>query len=220
VSNMRLSLRAWLGILGFQVLFGASVFVVTRYFYYQDPAGTGQVARVSRDMPRNAPHTIPGRIVGRDSVPLAGSERITVASAQRLTKAAMRQTAATPGAVRFDDPESLARSADRHFQEGLFQEAASEYRRVLAQAPRNVDIYNNLGLTLHYIGRSLESVGILEQGTAVDANNPRIWLTLGFVQLNRGDTSAARRALATAAELDPGSQVGREAMRLLDEIPQ
>lgn len=217
---MRLSLRAWLGIAGFQIFFGAAVFVVTRNFYHHDPAGTGQFAQISPDMPRNAPHTIPGRTVGSDSVPLVGSERFTVANAKRLTKAAMRETATTSGASRFDDPESLARIADRHFQEGLFHEAASEYRRALAQAPRNVDIYNNLGLTLHYIGRSPESVDILEQGIAVDANSQRIWLTLGFVQLNRGDTSAARRALATAAELDPGSQVGREAMRLLDEIPQ
>ena len=117
-------------------------------------------------------------------------------------------------------PESLARIADQHFQEGLFPEATFEHRRALEQAPHNVDIYNNLELTLHYIDRSRESVDILEQGIALDANHQRFWLTLGFVQLNRGDASRARRALATAAELDPGSRVGREATRLLDEIPQ
>jgi Flp pilus assembly protein TadD len=134
--------------------------------------------------------------------------------------AATKDNTSMPGTDRFDEPESLARIADQHFQEGLFREATSEYRRALEQAPDNVDIYNNLGLTLHYIGRSREAVDILEQGIAVDANNQRIWLTLGFIQLNRSDASRARHALVTAAELDPGSRVGREAMRLLDEVPQ
>ena len=217
---MRLSLWSWLAIVGFQIVFGATVFVVSGHFYYYDPAGAVQFAQVSRDVPRNGPHTIPGRIVGKDSPLLVGGERFPVADAQRLTMAAMKDKAPTPGTDRFDDPESLARSADQHFQEGLFPEATSEHRRALEQAPHNVDIYNNLELTLHYIDRSRESVDILEQGIALDADHQRFWLTLGFVQLNRGDASRARRALATAAELDPGSRVGREATRLLDEIPQ
>lgn len=220
VTNMRLSLRAWLGIVGFQIFFGAAIFVITRHFYYHDPEGAAQLAQVTRSSPGNSPHAIPGRIAGQNNALLVGSERFTTADAQRLTMAATKDNAPAPGMDRFDDRASLTRIANQHFQEGLFREAASEYRRALEQAPDKVDIYNNLGLTLHYIGRSREAVDVLEQGIAVDANNQRIWLTLGFVQLDQGDASRARRALVTAAELDPGSRVGREATRLLDGIPQ
>ncbi len=132
--------------------------------------------------------------------------------------AATKDKMPTPSTDRLGDPESPARIADQHFQQGLFQEAASECRRALEQAPDNVDLYNNLGLTLHYIDRSREAVDILELGIAADATYQRIWLTLGFVQLSERDANSARRALATAAELDPNSRVGLEAMRLLEEI--
>ena len=90
---MRLSLWSWLAIVGFQIVFGATVFVVSGHFYYYDPAGAVQFAQVSRDVPRNGPHTIPGRIVGKDSPLLVGGERFPVADAQRLTMAAMKDKA-------------------------------------------------------------------------------------------------------------------------------
>jgi tetratricopeptide (TPR) repeat protein len=116
--------------------------------------------------------------------------------------------------------EELSRIADAHFRQGLYQEASAEYARVLEQVTHNIDIYNNLGLTLHYIDRSREAVEFLEKGIAIDAEHQRIWLTLGFVRSGMGDMGAARLALGKAVELDPQSRVGREAKRLLDGLPE
>lgn len=210
IAKIQLSSWTWLGIISFQIFFGVTVFVVTRYFYYHDPADAVQLEQSSRYE----------RIAHEDGDLPVGSERFTVVDAQRLTMAATKNETPIPSADRLDDPDSLVRVADQHFQQGLFQEAASEYRRALERAPDNVDLYNNLGLTLHYIDRSREAVDILEQGIAMDATYQRIWLTLGFVQFSQGDANSARRALSTAAELDPSSRVGLEAMRLLNEISQ
>jgi len=53
-----------------------------------------------------------------------------------------------------------------------------------------------------------------------DSGNQRIWLTLEFAQTRVGNTEAASRAFGKAIEIDPRSQVGREASRLLAALPR
>jgi len=171
---------------------------------------------MSQSATQGVPHPIPQGMPSKSTVSLPGSERITVDDARRLVE---KGTGAESSGAASTGPEALSRDADRHFKEGLFQQAAAEYAHVLEQAPGNVDVYNNLGLTLHYVGRSEEAVEILEKGIAVDATHQRIWLTLGFVQSGLGDVAAARRSLSKAAELDADSRVGQEAKRLLDSLP-
>ncbi|MEE8303499.1 MAG: tetratricopeptide repeat protein [Candidatus Tectomicrobia bacterium] len=171
---------------------------------------------MSQSASQGLPHPVPRGVVNKSPVYyLPGSERITPDDAQRLV--ANRVSGKNPAISA--SPEELSRAADRHFQEGLFQQAAAEYALVLEQAPHNLDVYNNLGLTLHYVGRSQQAVKTLEKGISVDATHQRIWLTLGFVQSSLGDVAAARRSLRTAAELDSDSRVGLEAKRLLDSLP-
>ena len=75
--------------------------------------------------------------------------------------------------------------------------------------------YNNLGITLHYLGRSAEALQILNQGVTVDPNYQRIWLTLGFVSAQTGLAAEAQSALKTAVELGPDTEVGRSAADML-----
>ena len=84
--------------------------------------------------------------------------------------------------------------------------------------PQNVDTLNNLGLTLHYIGRSDEALSRLNEGTAADPGYQRIWLTLGFVNSSVGNSEAARDALTKAVELNPDNDVGRSAAGMLAQL--
>jgi tetratricopeptide (TPR) repeat protein len=193
--------------------YGAAVFTVTRNLYKRD--STPEVA-----MPRAIPHGVPTGRSGNTSVLLPGSERITVDDALQMVRAESAGSEPAYGAGSNSNPEELGRVADQHFRQGLFQQAAAEYARALDYAADNVDIYNNLGLTLHHIGRSPEAIGYLQKGIALDASHQRIWLTLGFVQTNMGEVAAARRAFTKAVELDPQSRVGLEAKRLLGDLPE
>jgi len=210
--SLRWSISTILAVVAFQVVFGAVVFMVTRNHYSR--TSVPEVA-----MPQDIPHGVSPRVSANTAALLPGSERITVEDARKMVKAEPAGSEPTYGAASNSNPEDLARVADQHFREGLYQKAAGEYARLLEYAPDNVDLYNNLGLTLHYVDRNPEAIGYLEKGIALDAGNQRIWLTLGFVQTSMGEVTAARRALLKAVELDPGSRVGLEAKRLLDDLP-
>ncbi len=213
---MRRGLALWSAIIAFQIVYGVAVFLITRQLYRDQPVATGQDQGMFQSRVLGVPHSIPQGMQNRSTVSLPGSERFTLEDAERLV--ANRTSGSYPAAS--TNPEELSRVADQHFLDGLYQQAAAEYARLLEQAPHNPDVYNNLGLTLHYVGRSQEAVETLEKGIAVDATHQRIWLTLGFVQWGMGDVSAAKPALTKAAEIDPESRVGREAKRLLNELPE
>jgi len=89
----------------------------------------------------------------------------------------------------------------------------------LVLEPNDVDTYNNLGLTLHYLGRSTEALDKLNEGVAVDPTYQRIWLTLGFVNRQLGNTGQARTALTTAVKMDADSEIGQSATKMLEELP-
>lgn len=213
---MRRRVMLWSGFVAFQVVYGVVVFLAARELYEDQSAKTDYARAQYQGASRQAPHPIPAgmpRTSGLAALP--GSERITVEDAERLVAGSTGEKFPASSA----GPKELASAADRHFAKGLYQQAATEYARILAMAPENVDIHNNLGLTLHYVGRSEEAIDILKKGIAIGGNHQRIWLTLGFVQSGMGDVDAARSSLSIAAKMDPDSRIGLEAKRLMGELP-
>ena len=92
------------------------------------------------------------------------------------------------------------------------------YERLLAFNPNNAETYNNLGLTLHYLGRSTDALRRLNEGVAVDAENQRIWLTLGYVNSQLGNTEQARAALTTAVQIGSDELIRQAAMKMLEDL--
>ena len=126
---------------------------------------------------------------------------------------------ARPPVTLADDPAVLADQADELLTQKRFGEAIEAYRKLLELAPDDVDTFNDLGLALHYAGRSGEALQVLEAGAAKDAKFQRIWLTLGFVRLQLGQTESARAAFQTCVDVDPESPIAIEARRFLERIP-
>jgi Flp pilus assembly protein TadD len=93
------------------------------------------------------------------------------------------------------------------------------YEQLLAFSPNDAEIYNNLGLTLHYLGRSTEALGRLNEGVAVDPEHQRTWLTLGYVNSQLGNTEQARTALTTAARIGTDDSIRQSATRMLESLP-
>jgi tetratricopeptide (TPR) repeat protein len=116
------------------------------------------------------------------------------------------------------DTETMSLLANQYFDNRQYEEAADLYGQLSALDPANVDILNNLGLTLQYIGRSDEALEVLTRGSRLDPGNQRIWLTLGFVNKSIGNTDAARSALQAAERIDPDSDVGKSASKMLAEL--
>ncbi len=186
---MKKNVKFWASMAVFQVVFGFAVFAITRdYYASQEPAIT------------------------RGQLPaVATTDRFSSIDASLLDS--LGNSAAFP-----QNPAEISRRAEEYFANRQYDRAANLYEKLLALDPGNVDTLNNLGLTLHYIGRSDEALQKLNEGVAIDPGFQRIWLTLGFVNSSVGNTQAAREALSTAAKMDPNNDIGRSASRMLDEL--
>ena len=178
----------------FQVVFGLAVFAITRQYYMVDA-----------DKISVAP-----AIAGQSSPAMPGFASVT--SSNKIN-------ASTFGQSNIESPVELARQANEHFSNRQYDKAANAYERLLALDPGNAETYNNLGITLHYLGKSSEALRNLNEGIAVDSTHQRIWLTLGYVNSQVGNIKQARTALTTAANMNPGSEVGLSAAKMLENLP-
>lgn len=186
--------KFWIPMTVFQVLFGLAVFAITRQYYMPDSANVSS-APTALEQPS---YIWPGSIAEPDPVQAAPS---------------------ASSAVTITDPVELSRQADEYFANKQFFEAAELYEQLLAFGPNNADTHNNLGITLHYLGRSAEALRWLNEGVALDPAHQRIWLTLGFVSSEVGDTEQARVALTNAAQMGTDNDVGQSAARMLENLP-
>ncbi|MDH3433425.1 MAG: tetratricopeptide repeat protein [Gammaproteobacteria bacterium] len=178
----------------FQVLFGLAVFAVTRDHYRQDLA------------------TIPGHPPTMNSTAPVWPDSISESNIARLTGS----TAAEPS---LQSPADISRRADEFFSNKQYDKAAELYERLLAFGGDNAEVHNNLGLTLHYLGRSAEALERLNEGVVVDPDNQRIWLTLGFVNGQLGNTEQARTALTAATQIGNDESIRQSAMKMLENLP-
>jgi len=117
------------------------------------------------------------------------------------------------------DPNEISRQAGEFFTNRQYDRAVDLYEQLLALRPNDAETYNNLGITLHYLGRSDEALRRLNEGVAVDAEHQRIWLTLGFVNSQLGNTDQARTALTTAAQIGSDDSIRQSARRMLEDLP-
>lgn len=184
----------WISMAVFQVLFALAIFAVTREYYIE-----------------NASDDVAATTLPREPA-FEWVERLPNANSALLESLQLAAPAVK-------DPVELSRLADQHFANKQYALAADLYEQLLDFDRSKVVTYNNLGLTLHYLGKSTEALGRLHEGVAVDATNQRIWLTLGFVNGQLGNAGEARSALTTAVEMGADTQVGRSAAKMLENLP-
>jgi tetratricopeptide (TPR) repeat protein len=117
-----------------------------------------------------------------------------------------------------DNPVALSRIGDEYFETKRYAMAIKVYEKVLELNPEDVDTYNDLGLALHYSGRSDEAIIILNKGTEIVPSFQRVWLSLGFVLISTGQTKEARVVLDKTLDLDPASEMGEEAKKFISNL--
>ncbi|MGD2128478.1 MAG: tetratricopeptide repeat protein [Lysobacterales bacterium] len=195
---MNRNARFWTLAAVFQVVFGLAVFGLTRQYYIDRPTapapGAAAIPHSQLSWPKNG---------------AAGGEESEL---QDLI------TSFGDHAV-VQDPNEIVRRADEFFEEGEYDRAAGLYRQLIDSGFRDVNTYNNLGITLQYLGRTGEALKVLNEGIAVDSSYQRIWLTLGFVSAQAGKLDDARVALQTAVDLDADNEVGKSAAHMLENLP-
>jgi Flp pilus assembly protein TadD len=185
--------KFWISIAVFQILFALAVFAITREYYTT-----------------NVSPLISPPATTSQSVP-AWPNNISQAEIDRLSLPKL-------GDLAPQDPVEIYRQAEDLFANRQYDRAAELYARLLVLSPNDGEIYNNLGLTLHYLGRSGEALERLNEGVAADPENQRIWLTLGYVNSQLGNTAQARTALTNATQIGTDESIRQSAMKMLEDL--
>jgi tetratricopeptide (TPR) repeat protein len=184
----------WITLAVFQAAFGLTVFALTRHYYLSSAAPS-----------------LPPWAAGIGTAPpsaAVGTPAIAPAPAAPVTS--------TPAG---DDPPAMLQRADAAFAGGNYAEAATLYQQLLKLDPQNVELYNNLGLTLQYLGRSDEALQTLAAGLKIDPTHQRSWLTMGFVNLQLGKAADARAALTKARDVGDDQEIHASAEKMLAGMP-
>jgi tetratricopeptide (TPR) repeat protein len=185
----------WITLAVAEVAFGLTVFAITRHYYLSSAP---------------APQ-LPAWAVGLGTALPGGAARVAPAATAPPQ---------APFAAANDDPAAISERADAAFTGGHYAEAGALYQQLLALDPTNVELHNNLGLTLHYLGRSDDALQTLAKGLAIDPNHQRSWLTTGFVNQSLGNAAEARAALVKARDSGSDAQIRASAEKMLAGLPQ
>ena len=189
---MKISFKLISAVFLLQIVTGVVVFAITRV-YYLETAGDASDRLSSRQS---------------ETVDLTTDE---------LIHSLEQQITAQPTSA---DPAQINQQANEAFQRQDFEKAAELYQRLVEVSPEDASAYNNLGLTLHYLGRSDDALQILKMGSELQPNFQRIWLTLGFVNKGIGQNAAARQALERAVALGADTDPGKSAQAMLQQLPR
>ncbi|MEW8505613.1 MAG: tetratricopeptide repeat protein [Candidatus Thiodiazotropha sp.] len=191
----KFSLLTWVVIIVAQVTYGLLVFAITSSYYQGKQVVAVQSPPAVADVP---PH------------PKSGAFDANLQPAMQFRP--------SPEALSSDDPALIARLADDYFMKKDYPQAIELYERVLQIDPDDVETYNDLGLSLFYIGQTERALQALQTGADKQPGFQRIQLTLGFVQTQAGNRDAAATAFRKAIELGADNRIGLEAKRMLGEI--
>jgi tetratricopeptide (TPR) repeat protein len=191
---MAQNLKFWIPMTVFQIAFGLTIFTITRQYYSQDSdkvsSNQAEIRQPASLIPDSLTETYPARL-----------------NASTFSQSTIRS------------PAEISNQANEYFTKKQYDKAAELYEQLLVLSPNNVDTYNNLGITLHYLSNSSEALRRLNEGVAVDPTNQRIWLTLGFVNSQAGNIANARKALTTAVKMDADNEIGKSATKMLENLP-
>jgi len=190
---MHRDFKFWIALAVFQAFFGFAVFAITRDYYQpKQPAVRAHPATIN-------PSASAWQGINENDISRLAPDVLGDSSVQ--------------------SPSRISRQADEFFNQRQYAQAANSYKRLLDFDSQNSEVYNNLGLTLHYLGRSEEALRYLNEGVTVDPANQRIWLTLGYVNSQLGNTGQARSALDKAARIGDNDSIRQSALKMLDELP-
>lgn len=114
-----------------------------------------------------------------------------------------------------NDPQSLAALGDQYFESGRYAQAIEIYKKVLEKNPNDLDTHNDLGLAYFYTKRPELALDTLKKGAEAGPSFQRIWLSLGFVLMRTGNDQEARPVLEKVIDLNPDTDMGQEAKRML-----
>jgi len=118
-----------------------------------------------------------------------------------------------------NNAELHSRLGDAYFDMKDFNSAVVSYKQAIKINPSDVDAYNDLALSYHYLNNTAEGLAYVNRGIEKNPEFQRIWLTKGFLMaFGVGSSEEAEAALERAYDIDPSTPVGQAAKAYLEEL--
>ncbi len=122
-----------------------------------------------------------------------------------------------------EDPENealLAQLGDAYFESKRFDAAIPIYRRLVAVNPKDADGYNDLALSLFYVGEGEEALTTIAKANAAAPSMERAWLTKGFILVALKRYPEAIPPLNKVKELAPDGKLAETADGFLQTVAE
>ncbi len=113
--------------------------------------------------------------------------------------------------------EDLMSSGDNLLKNGAYTEAASVFRQVIAQDPRNFEAQANLAFAYLQAERYDKAVAQYNRALSLDPKNADCWANIGFAYQKLGKMGKAADAIYHSVELNPNNVDARMNLAALYE---
>lgn len=100
-------------------------------------------------------------------------------------------------------PHCRSEMAETYFAAGLDQVAEELFRQAIDAAPRDVHLYNRLGVALRRQQKHRQALEYYQKALKLDPNNEKVHFNLGVLYFDLGETDRAREAMGLALKLQP-----------------
>ncbi len=116
------------------------------------------------------------------------------------------------------DADAYSELANLYFQANKFDQALVLYEKAVALNEKDIVARNDLALCYHIEKRDKEAFQELYKALEISPRAQHLWLTLGLVDYETGDTKGAKKALKHAYEIDPHSEAGTQAKSMMTSL--
>ena len=99
----------------------------------------------------------------------------------------------------------------------MYDQAAIYYKRYLDKIPDNIDARVDYGVTLYEGGHTEDAIAQLGQAVKMSPKHQKALFNLGIVYLNAGELAKSNDVLKRCIQIDPQSDVGKQAQQILQE---
>jgi len=110
--------------------------------------------------------------------------------------------------------------AFKAFKEKRYDNALEEFKRLVAQNPKDVLVLRYLAMTLDRLGRYDEAIKVYQQALALAPENPSLYFHLGTTYYKAGMNGKAVESFNKVIEIAPDTLYGKIARQYLEAITQ
>jgi tetratricopeptide (TPR) repeat protein len=116
------------------------------------------------------------------------------------------------------DADAYEQLGDLYFNANMYDKALALYKQAVDFNREDLAARNNLAICYHLVGKDKEAFDELNTALKMAPNSQNLWITLGVISYEVGKIQQARDSLKKAIAIDPTSEAGVKAQKMLKDL--